>query len=63
MGFRLFGVGGLFGYFGKFVYYKIGSVDLYSTNKSNQVLIRFSGHKQIVLSPENPEQFIRQIAP
>lgn len=53
-GFRKFGVGGLFGYYGNYHFSKYGNVDLYTTNKKNRILINFSNGKKIIISPNDP---------
>jgi len=57
---RTFGVGGLFGYFGKFYNNKIGVMTLYATRRSNYVLIKTSANKKIILTPDNPEDFVKE---
>ncbi len=56
--FRTFGVGGLFGYFGKFANTKLGSMMWYATRRDNAVLITTIDNKKIVLTPDNPEEFV-----
>ncbi|WP_410219634.1 PH domain-containing protein [Pedobacter sp.] len=50
---RTFGVGGLFGYFGKFYANKIGSITLYATQRKNRILIITKQHKKIVITPDD----------
>ena len=50
---RTFGVGGLFGYFGKFHNPNIGSMDYYVTQRKNFIMIRTHAGKKIVLSPDD----------
>lgn len=57
---RTFGVGGLFGYFGKFYNNKIGAMTWYATRRSNYVLIKTSANKKIILTPDNPEDFVKE---
>lgn len=54
---RTFGVGGLFGYFGKFYNYGIGSATWYMTRTDKAVLVRMK-NKKVVLSPDVPDAFI-----
>ena len=56
--FRTFGVGGLFGYFGKFANTKLGSMTWYATRRDKAVLITTSDNKKILLTPDNPEEFV-----
>ena len=55
---RTFGVGGLFGYFGKFANKKLGSMTWYATRRNKAVLISTVDNKKIVLTPDNPEEFV-----
>lgn len=55
---KTFGVGGLFGYFGKFSNRQLGQMTWYITRMDRLVLIVTSEKKNIVLSPDEPEQFI-----
>ena len=55
---RTFGVGGLFGYFGKFYNSKIGSMIWFATQRKNWVLMKTKTGKQIILTPDQPEAFI-----
>ena len=56
--FRTFGAGGLFGYFGKFTNTKLGSMTWYATRMDKAVLITTIDNKKIVLTPDNPEEFV-----
>lgn len=53
MVFRTFGVGGLFGYYGKFHSAKLGTLILYTTQNSNRVLITTNNGKKIVITPDD----------
>ena len=55
---RIFGVGGLFGYWGKFINTKLGSMTWYATRRNNAVLVTTIYNKKIVLTPNEPEKFI-----
>lgn len=55
---RTFGVGGLFGYFGKFVNRKLGKMNWYVTRLDKAVLITTINNKKIILSPDRAEEFI-----
>lgn len=50
---RTFGVGGLFGYFGKFYNSRLGQMDFYVTQRKNYVLIKLYSGKKIMLSPND----------
>ncbi len=55
---RTFGVGGLFGYYGKFANTKIGSMTWYATRKDRAVLVKTIDNKKIILTPDEPEEFV-----
>jgi Bacterial PH domain len=55
---RTFGVGGLFGYFGRFSSSKLGSMTWYATRKDKTVLVRTISNEKIVLTPDEPEKFV-----
>lgn len=56
--FRTLGVGGLFGYFGKFANTELGSMTWYATRRDKTVLVTTIDNKKIVLTPDNPEEFV-----
>ena len=56
--FRVFGVGGLFGYWGKFSNTKLGSMTWYATRRNNAVLVTTIYNKKIILTPNEPEKFV-----
>ena len=58
--FRLFGVGGLFGYYGKFSSFKMGAMTWYATRRNNYVLIITSSFKKIILTPDDPDDFVKE---
>jgi hypothetical protein len=58
---RTFGVGGLFGYFGKFYSTKLGSQTWYVTDRSRVVLLDTARGKYL-LSPDNPETFLSLVS-
>ncbi len=60
MSMRTFGVGGLFGYFGKFSNTKIGSMTWYATRRDKTVLVRTKDNKKIILTPDDPGKFVAQ---
>src|ERR1019366_6329610 len=55
---RTFGVGGLFGYFGKFANAKLGSMTWYGTRRDRAVLVRTLGDNKIILTPNDPDKFV-----
>lgn len=50
---RTFGVGGLWGYYGKFYTPKIGSVNFYATQRINRILIVTRQGKKILITPDD----------
>jgi hypothetical protein len=59
--FRTFGVGGLFGYYGKFANTKLGSMTWYATRRNKTVLIETLDNKKIILTPDEPEKFVAHL--
>ena len=59
---RTFGNGGLFGYTG--MYYKkgIGSMTWYCTQRQNYILIEKTGGKKLVVTPDDADGFMQEIA-
>jgi len=55
---RVFGNGGLFGYSGKFTNTRIGVMTWYATRTNNMVLLRMHDGRKIVITPDNPKEFI-----
>lgn len=55
---RTFGVGGLFGYYGKFLNSKLGSMTWYATRRDVMVLIVTMDNKKIIVTPDDPNKFI-----
>lgn len=53
---RTFGVGGLFGYFGKFYQSKIGKMTWYATRTDRPVLIITKTGKKIIITPDDPQK-------
>ena len=60
-GFRLFGSGGLFGYFGAFRFRDHGTVSMWATDKNKLVFIR-TDFKKYVISPDNVVEFLEETA-
>jgi Bacterial PH domain len=55
---RTFGVGGLFGYFGSFHSFDLGSTTWYATKHKNQILIERTNGQKIILSPDDINGFL-----
>lgn len=55
---RTFGVGGLFGYFGKFWNKKIGKLAMYATRMDRVILITTNFDTKIIITPDEVEKFI-----
>ncbi|WP_462219386.1 PH domain-containing protein [Ferruginibacter sp.] len=55
---RIFGVGGFFGYCGKFANAKLGTMTWYATRKDRIVLVKMLNNKKIILTPDEPEKFV-----
>jgi hypothetical protein len=60
-GLRLFGSGGLYGYYGLFTFRKTGRVYMHATNRHNLILIKDNKGKRYLLSPDDPIRFIQTI--
>jgi hypothetical protein len=58
---RIFGVGGLWGYWGSFANTRIGVMKWYATRMSNAVLKTTVSNKKIVLTPDEPELFVKNL--
>jgi hypothetical protein len=59
---RLFGVGGFFGYYGVFVNSRQGRMTWYATRKNNMILVKTRSNEKIVLTPDEPVDFLRQFS-
>ena len=57
---RIFGVGGLFGYFGLFRNSRYGTMIWYATRRDQFVVIERSNGKVIVLTPDDPNSFVSE---
>ncbi len=55
---RILGVEGLFGYWGKFTNRKMGTMTWYNTRMNNYVLITTIYDKHIVITPDEPELLV-----
>lgn len=58
---RIFGVGGLFGYYGRYTNKNIGNMRWYATRKNKTVLLITNTNEKIILTPDEPEQFIAEL--
>ena len=58
---RTFGVGGMWGYFGKFSHDTIGVMTWYVTRRDKMILLKLSDDKKVVLSPDNLEIFVEKL--
>jgi len=59
--FRIVGIGGVFGWVGKFWNKKLGFLNLYASKAYDLVLIKTSDSKKILISPEEKERFVNEI--
>jgi amino acid transporter len=50
---RTFGVGGLFGYFGKYYHPKIGNMTFYATQRKNRILIETRQGLKLIITPDD----------
>ena len=59
---RMFGAGGLFGYFGKFSNRKLGTMTWYATRRNrNIVLVITTDQKKIIVTPDEPAAFLQAL--
>jgi Bacterial PH domain len=58
---RTFGVGGVFGYYGRFRNNALGNMTWYATRKDRLVLVRTIGDEKIILTPDEPGLFIASL--
>lgn len=61
-GLRLFGSGGMYGYFGFFIFKGLGRTRMYATNRHTLVLIKDNKGRKYLVSPKEPERFIELLA-
>ena len=57
---RTFGVGGLFGYYGKFTNSKYGNMTWYASRRTGMILISTKDDKKIVVTPNDVDGFLAQ---
>ncbi len=58
---RTFGVGGLFGYFGKFWNGEFGHMTWYATRMDHAILITTNEGKKIVVTPNEQDQLLSEL--
>ena len=58
---RVFGVGGLFGYFGLFRNSRYGTMIWYATRRDQFVVIERSNGRTIVLTPDDPNSLVSEL--
>jgi hypothetical protein len=59
---RLFGVGGLFGYYGRYASTTLGRTTWYATRRDTPVLLETTGGKKYILTPNDPGAFVGALA-
>lgn len=57
---RVFGDGGLFGYYGKFSNSQMGLMTWYITRRDKLVLVLTADNRKIILSPDDPHRFVAE---
>ncbi len=57
---RVFGVGGLFGYYGRYYRSGLGFFTAWVTDRSRTVVLKFAG-RTVVISPDDPKAFTDEI--
>jgi hypothetical protein len=57
---RTFAVGGIFGYFGKYLNSQLGGFIMYATNMNNLILIATKTGKKFVISPDDKNAFLQE---
>ncbi|NCI47107.1 PH domain-containing protein [Sediminibacterium soli] len=55
---RTFGVGGVFGYFGRFSNVSIGNMTWYATRRKKLVLVLTQDNQKIIITPDEAETFL-----
>lgn len=61
LGARLFGSGGLYGYYGLFYVSGLGRVWMYATDKDKLLLIKTRKGKNYIVSPSDPAMFMERL--
>ncbi len=60
---RTFGNGGFMGYYGSYYNKKLGKMQWYATNLNNAILLTTKTSKKIIITPDEHQKFLHQIAP
>ncbi len=58
---RTFGVGGFWGYWGRFSDASIGNMTWYVTRRDKMVLLKILDNKKVILSPDEVEIFVEKL--
>ena len=58
---RMFGVGGVFRYYGTFTNLSLGRMTWYATRKDNPVLIKTANGSKIIVTPNEPDNFLKEL--
>lgn len=58
---RIWGIGGVFGYIGHFKNRILNHYTAYATHRRKTVVIETKKKGQIVISPDNPEEFVQSL--
>lgn len=58
---RIAGIGGLFGYIGHFKNRILNDYKAYATHRQRTVVITTTQNEQIVVTPDNPEDFVQSL--
>lgn len=59
---RIFGVGGLFGYYGSFTNFSLGRMTWYATRRDRLVLLKTTNGKKIIITPDDPDKFVAELS-
>jgi len=59
---RTFGVGGLFGYYGRFANFSLGRMTWYATRRDKAVLVKTTDDKKIIFTPNDPGKFVTELS-
>jgi hypothetical protein len=59
---RIFGVGGLFGYYGRFANLSLGRMTWYATRRDKPVLVKTIDDKKIIFTPNDPDKFLNKLS-
>jgi len=59
---RLFGSGGIYGFYGLFKIHNLGNVWMYVTDRKKTILIKLKDGNKYMISPDDPVKFINEIS-